>query len=175
MAQFILSTEATPKKARAIFDPEDALDDRLSDLRELLRHGGLPELSAQHQVHAVAGPEHEHFEAALAAYGLAWTKPCDPKLVTRIIELLVAGEIVEPTGLEDGCLRVMLETGFATNEDWASLPRASDVVARSYLTERYVGFPHDPRVMTFSQLSVAASLAGGLAVAAAEARAEWRS
>ena len=174
MSLFILASEKTRIQTRATFDTEVALDDRLDGLLELLELVGIQPLTTPHQVHAVAGPEHEHFEAALAAYGLTFYRPCADKIVNRAMEMLVAGELLQPTQIDDGCLRSMLATGFATEQDWQEIGRSADVVARSYLAQHYEGFEIDPAKLDVKRLSVYSGLAGGILVAMAQARAEWR-
>lgn len=174
MTQFILASEITQTKTRATFDTDCALDDRLDSLLTFLEFVGIQPLSTSHQVHAVAGPEHEHFEAALAAYGLAYYHPCSEKIVTRAMEMLVAGELLAPTQIDDACLGTMLATGFATERDWQELGNSADVVARSYLAEHYDGFELDPALLDAKRLSAYSALAGGILVAIAQARAEWR-
>lgn len=174
MTQFILASEETRIQTRATFDTEVAFDDRLDDLLGFLELVGIQPLTTSHQVHAVAGPEHEHFETALAAYGLTFHRPCAEKIVNRAMEMLVAGELIQLTQIDDGCLRSMLATGFATEQDWQELGRSADVVARSYLAEHYEGFELDPALLDAKRLSAYSALAGGILVAMAQARAEWR-
>lgn len=174
MTQFVLAAESTQIKSRAVFDTQGPLDQRLHDLLALLELVGIPALSTSHQVHAVAGPNHPHFEAALAAYGITYYPPCAEKIVTRTMEMLVAGEILQPDHLEDECLRTMIAVGFATEPDWEERGKAADVVARSYLSQHHVGFDLDPAKLDPARLAACAALASGILVAVSQARAEWR-
>lgn len=174
MTQFILAHEKTRITTRAIFDTEGALDDRLDDLRGLLDLVGVHPLATTQQVYAVAGPGHEHFERAIAVYGLTCHTPCDEKIVSRTVEMLIAGELLHQTQIDDECLRGMLATGFATERDWENRGSAADVVARSYLSERYEGFDLDPGKLDPARLAAYSALAGGILVAISQARAEWR-
>ena len=173
MSTFILASEETAIRSRAIFDTRSPADERLHDLLGLLEQCGLQPLSTSHQIHAVAGPEHPHFSAALAAYGLQHYSPCSEKIVTRTMELLVAGEVIELELLDDPCLRGLISTGLATEEDWANRSVAVEVIVRSYLAQHFEGFDLDPERLDRRALSAYSALVGGMLVAVTQARAEW--
>lgn len=173
MTTFILSSENTPIKSRTLFESGEPADDRLAKLAAFLDTVGLRQLSTTHQCHAVAGPDHQHFEAALAAYGLTWYAPCDPKLITRAVEMLIAAELLDPTVIDDSCLRDLISMGFASESDWSEAGPSCEIIVRSYLAEHYDGFSHDVRSLDAERQMAHAALVGGLLVAMTQARAEW--
>lgn len=173
MTTFVISSEDTSPRSRALFDSDDPGDDRLEKLSDFVDFVGIRQLSTSHQAHAVSGPDNPHFEAALEAYGLSWYRPCDDKIVTQTMEMLVAAELVDVTLLDDECLRGLLAVGLATEDDWENRAMAVDIIARSYLANHFEGFEYDVTDMDAEHLSAYSALVGGLVVAVTKARADW--
>lgn len=173
MTVFVIASENTEPRSRTLFDSNDPGDDRLQKLDEFLAFVGIRQLSTSHQCHAVAGPDAEHFESALEAYGLTWYKPCDEKIIQQTMEMLVAAELLEISALDDACLRGLLAMGLANEDDWRDIPHAAEIAVRSYLANHFDGFTFDLDGMDLKHISAYSALVGGLVVAVTKARADW--
>lgn len=176
MTTFILEApqESGPSH-RAIIDTDWSTDDKLEDFLGLLDSAGLPRLSTPHQVHAIAGPDHEHHDAALAAYGLVRHAPCPERIVTRTMEMLVAGETIPPEAIDDESLTAIISIAFVTEHDWEHRANTCEIAARTFLASMNDAFAADTKEYGRNRLIAYASLASALMVAVSQARAELSS
>lgn len=172
MTSFLLAADTDNNRARLLLDTCWPLDDRMHQLELFLRDTGTRQLSASHQADLLVGPQHDHFEAALAAYGFTSPEMLDVKIVDRIIELLIAGEILEPHYIDNQQLMILITASLSTDVDWENLSSSSSLIARVFLAESYEGFEEDTDLLDRERYATFGMLAGGIAVAASAARAE---
>lgn len=174
MSIFILMANVGENRYRARFDTADPADDRLAEFLDFAEQASKPALSVTHQCSVIAGPEHPHFKIALEAYGFEYHPPCDDRIVSRTMEMLVAGELLDVALVDDECLRGLLAAAFVTEEDWENRGTCGEIVARTFLSAHFVGFSMDRSQMTPDSVSAYSAFAGGILVAVTQARAEWR-
>lgn len=145
----------------------EAATEREKMVRAMLKFTGREIISATHLYAVVAGPENPAFATAVAALGITAVAPCDTRIVSQAMEMLVMGEVLFPEYVADGTMRMVLETCFAMAEDWDDLLEASHRAAHSWVADALRDEPSDEVAMAISAFT------GGIAVAMAKARADW--
>ena len=172
MTTFILSAPHPAGRLRATLSTNDSIDVRLDSLAMIIDKAGLRQLATPHQMHAIAGPDHPHHQAAIDAYGMLSAPPCDAKIVTRTLELLVASDLLDPGMINDPLLAGLLASAFAFESDWEERTKSSEAVAALFLAERYTGFEKPTYELDPQRLAAVIALSGGIAVAVTAARVE---
>lgn len=173
MTIFILAANSETTRARIALDSDAPADDRLRDIGQLLELSGLSKLSTTHLMHAIAGPDHAQHETAVRELRLETHYPCDSRIVRQAVEMLAAGELIEPSTVDDPCLSMLIAIGFASESDWEDRARTAEATIRSWLTQHFEDFPDHPEQMNRDHLTTYAALSAGLVVAISKARADW--
>lgn len=145
----------------------DPAESREEMVRSLLDASGRGYISASHLYAVVAGPENPAYETAVKGLGLISSPVCSARIVSQAMELMVMSELFPPFAIDDDTMRISLETLFATESDWESIPESA---ARAI-----IAWGSDPRRREPLPLSdnARALLTGSLSTAIAKARADW--
>ena len=128
--------------------------------------------TARQSMALAAGPHHPGFTVALEELQLTHSPGCADKIVQRAIEMLIACEMLPPSGEGDDVLNQALYGSFSTDDDWQNFVNSSQLAAINILIAHdAIDAPNSDAASVVDRMLIV-QLSAAICVAMVQARAE---